>query len=139
MSELVHLHHIGLLLGFGGAAISAVLMLFVGKDELRRYRFGRIARRISIVTWTGVALLFMSGIWITVQHYPELSKPILVGKCFACAIILGDALFIHLRFFPRYFQATGREDFDSIYRNMRRIGTLSIICWIAAIILGFCL
>lgn len=139
MSELLLLHRIGLLLGFGGATISAILMLFVAIDESKRYRFGRIARRISIVTWIGLALLFISGISMAIQYYSELSKLILGVKCFTCAIILVDALIIHLRLFPRYFQQIDREGFDSTFRHMVMIGTLSITCWIVTIILGFLL
>jgi len=139
ISELLHLHYIGLLLGVGGAGISAILMLLIGSSDQRRYRLGRICRRISIITWIGVGFLLISGIGLSVHYYPELSKPLLAGKCLACAIILGDALIIHFRLFPRYFHEIGRDGFDSAYRNMRQIGALSITCWIAAIVLGFLL
>jgi len=50
------LHRIGIVLGFGGALLSCAFMLHVKTDEMK-LRSGRIARRVSISTWTGLAIL----------------------------------------------------------------------------------
>ena len=121
------LHNIGTIIGFSGATVSAVLMLRLRTDEQRLHR-GRIARRIAPITWCGFILLILSGVKLTLD-YPSNYILILGVKHLFAAILLVDALFIHLRFFPRYFQQVGTAEFDKTYAAMRRIGTLSVTCW----------
>ncbi len=128
------LHEIGVFLGFGGAAISCALMMFVKTNE-KRFRRGKIARRICVVTWTGLLLIIYSGIALT------LGKNINYNTIFAfkhlCVIIITvDASIIHFWLFPRYFHQIGTPDWDKTYMIMRRIGALSMTCWIITIILS---
>ncbi len=128
------LHVIGVVLGFGGAAISSAIMLYVRTDERRLHR-GRIARRICIVTWTGLVLLIISGIALTVG-YQNGYNIVLAAKHLCVIIIVVDAFIIHFRLFPRYFRQIGSPNFDVTYSTMRRIGMLSMACWIASLVLS---
>jgi len=128
------LHHIGIVLGFGGAAVSSGMMLFIQTDEKRLQR-GRMARRICLATWTGLVLLILSGISLTID-FQGVYKYILAAKHLFVAIIVIDAFIIHFRLFPRYFRRIGTPDFDPTYSTMRRIGVLSMSCWILTIILS---
>ncbi len=127
-------HHIGTILGFGGAIVSAVLMLRLRTDQQRLHR-GRIARRIAPITWCGFILLILSGVMLTLDY--EYGYTIIFGvKHLLVAILLVDALFIHFRYFPRYFQQVGTAEFDKTYAAMRRIGTLSMTCWVIVLALS---
>ena len=128
------LHIIGTVLGFGGAISAATIMLRLRTDEQRLHR-GRIARRISPVTWVGYGLLVVSGIILTFNF--EFWYTWLFGvKHFLTAILLVDALFIHFRYFPRYFRQLGTPEFGKTYATMRNIGTLSVTCWIIILIIS---
>ncbi len=127
-------HHIGTILGFGGAIVSAVLMLRLRTDQQRLHR-GRIARRIAPITWCGLILLILSGVWLTLDYPPSYTLILGVKHLFV-AILLVDAIFIHFRFFPRYFQQVGTAEFDKTYAAMRRIGTLSMTCWVIVLALS---
>jgi len=138
ISGLLHianiLHIIGTVLGFGGAIASAVIMLGLGTDEQRLHR-GQIARRISPITWCGYILLVVSGIVLTLNF--EFWYTWLFGvKHILTAVLLVDALFIHFRYFPRYFRQIGTAKFDKTYAAMRRIGTLSVACWIIILVIS---
>jgi uncharacterized membrane protein len=127
-------HHIGTILGFGGAVVSAVLMLRLRTDQQRLHR-GRIARRIAPITWCGFILLIFSGVWLTLD-YPSSYTLILGVKHLFVTILLVDAIFIHFLFFPRYFKQVGTAEFDKTYAAMCRIGTLSMICWVIVLVLS---
>jgi len=128
------LHILGTVLGFGGAIAAAIIMLRLKTDEQRLHR-GRIARRISPVTWIGYGLLVLSGIVLTLNF--EFWYTWLFGvKHFLTAILLVDALFIHFRYFPRYFRQIGTPEFGKTYATMRNIGTLSVTCWIIILIIS---
>ena len=122
------LHDVGTALGLGGAIASAIIMLRLNTDE-QRLRRGLIARRISPITWCGYILLVVSGIILTLNF--EFWYTILFGvKHILTAILLVDALFIHFRYFPRYFRQVGTPEFNKTYATMRRIGALSVTCWV---------
>jgi len=128
------LHGIGMVLGFCGAMVSCVLMLRLKDDDARRRR-GRLARRIAPVTWTGLALLVMSGIRLTASGSQAYSLWLALKHVFV-AIILADAVIIHFLLFPRFLRQIGRPDCEGTYRTMRRVGALSVFSWIAAIALS---
>ena len=88
-------HNIGTILGFGGAVISAVLMLRLRTDA-QRLRRGRIARRIALITWCGFSLLILSGVKLTLD-YPSGYTLIFGVKHLCVVILLVDALFIHFK------------------------------------------
>ncbi|MFC1893097.1 hypothetical protein ACFLYR_03555 [Chloroflexota bacterium] len=121
-------HNIGTILGFGGAVVSALLMLRLRTDE-QRLRRGRIVRRIALITWCGFILLLLSGVKLTLD-YPSGYTLIFGVKHLCVAILLVDALFIHFKLFPSYFRRIGISEFDKTYSMMRRICILSITCWI---------
>ena len=128
------LHIIGTILGFGGAMAAAIIMLRLKTDEQRLHR-GRIAKRISWVTWIGYGLLVVSGIILTLNF--EFWYTWLFGvKHFLTAVLLVDALFIHFRYFPRYFRQIGTPEFNKTYTTMRNIGTLSVTCWVIILIIS---
>ncbi len=122
------IHDIGTILGLGGAIVSAVVMMRLRTDEQRLQR-GRIARRISPVTWCGFILLIISGVILTL-NFEFWYSHIFAVKHLLVVVLLVDALFIHFRYFPRYFRQIGTPEFDKTYTTMRRIGTLSVTCWI---------
>jgi hypothetical protein len=128
------LHVIGVVLGFGGAAVSCAIMLYVRTDEKRLHR-GRIARRICIATWTGLVLLIISGIALTVGYNNGYNIVLAVKHLFV-AIIVVDAFIIHFLLFPHYFRQIGTPDFDMTYSTMKWIGMLSMSCWIFTFILS---
>lgn len=128
MEIAVVIHDIGTVLGLGGAIASAVVMMRLRTDE-QRLRRGRIARRISPVTWCGFILLIISGVILTL-NFEFWYTHIFAVKHLLVAVLLVDALFIHFRYFPRYFRQLGTAEFDKTYTTMRRIGTLSVTCWV---------
>jgi putative copper export protein len=128
------LHRIGIVLGFGGALLSCAFMLRIKTDEMK-LRSGRIARRVSISTWTGLAFLIISGIPLTIDFESGYNILFLI-KHLCVIIIITDALIIHFRLFPRYFRQIGTSGFNKTYNLMRRIGTLSVTCWITTIVLS---
>jgi len=128
------LHIVGTVLGFGGAIAAAIIMLRLKTDE-QRLHCGRIARRISPVTWCGYILLVVSGIILTLNF--EFWYTVLFGvKHLLTAVLLVDALFIHFRYFPRYFRQIGTPEFGKTYATMRNIGTLSVTCWVIILIIS---
>ena len=127
-------HNAGTVLGFGGAVVSAVLMLRIRTDEQRLKR-GRFARRIAPITWCGFILLVFSGVKLTLD-YPSGYSLIFGAKHLCVAILLMDAIFIHFRFFPRYFKQVGTNEFGRTYAAMRRIGALSMTCWVIVLVLS---
>jgi uncharacterized membrane protein len=134
MEIAVFIHDIGTILGLGGAIASAVVMMRLRTDEQRLKR-GRIARRISPVTWCGFILLIISGVILTLNF--EFWYTFIFGvKHLLVAVLLVDALFIHFRYFPRYFRQLGTAEFDKTYTTMRRIGTLSVTCWVIIMVIS---
>jgi uncharacterized membrane protein len=128
------LHILGTVLGFGGAIAAAIIMLRLKTDE-QRLRRGRIARGISPVTWVGYGLLVISGVVLTLNF--EFRYTVLFGlKHLLTAVLLVDALLIHFRYFPRYFQKIGTPEFGKAYATMRNIGTLSVTCWVVILIIS---
>jgi len=137
-STILHIsnimHVLGTILGFGGAIAAAIIMLRV-KTDAQRLRRGLIAKRISYVTWVGYGLLVVSGIVLTFNF--EFWYTWLFGlKHLLTAVLLVDALFIHFRYFPRYFRQLGTPDWSQTYRTMRNIGTLSVTCWVVILIIS---
>jgi uncharacterized membrane protein len=129
------LHIIGTVLGFGGAIAAAIVMLRLRTDKQRLHR-GRIARRISPVTWAGYGLLVTSGVILTLNF--EFWYTWLFGvKHLLTAVLLVDALFIHVRYFPRYFRQIGTNEFGKTYATLRNVGTLSVTCWIIILVISF--
>lgn len=128
------LHIIGVVLGFGGALVSCIIMLYIRTDD-DRLNHGRIARRICIVTWIGLAVLSISGILLTYDYHNGYSI-LLAAKHLCVIIIFVDAFIIHFRLFPHYFRQIGTPNFDATYRIMRRIAMLSMACWIATLVLS---
>jgi len=128
------LHVLGTILGFGGAIAAAIIMLRVKTDE-QRLRRGLIAKRISYVTWVGYGILVVSGIVLTFDF--EFWYTWLFGlKHLLTAVLLVDALFIHFRYFPRYFRQLGTPQWGKTYATMRNIGTLSVTCWVVVLIIS---
>jgi uncharacterized membrane protein len=128
------LHDIGTILGLGGAIAAAIIMLRLRTDE-QRLRRGQIAKRISSVTWCGYILLVVSGIILTLNF--EFWYTWLFGvKHLLTAVLLVDALFIHFRYFPRYFRQIGTPEFGKTYATMRNIGILSVTCWVIILVIS---
>jgi uncharacterized membrane protein len=129
-----HIHVIGTVLGFVCAMVSCALMLNLKTEEQIRKR-ARIARRIAPVTWCAFVILIISGVVLTL-HENDINFFMLGVKHLLVAILLVDALFIHFRYFPRFFKQIGTPEFGKTYTTMRRIGTLSVSCWIIILVLS---
>ena len=112
-------------------------MLKLNTDEQKRSR-ARIARRIAPITWFAFIILILSGVILTLQE-EEVNIPILITKHLLVAILLIDATLIHFRYFPRFFKQIGTSEFNKTYTMMRRIGTLSVSCWIIILVLSILL
>jgi uncharacterized membrane protein len=132
-----HIHVIATVLGVVCAMISAALMLNLKTDEQQRRR-ARITRRIAPVTWFAFIMLIVSGIVLTL-HKEDINIFILIAKHLLVTILLIDATFIHFRYFPRFFKQIGTPEFSKTYTTMRRIGTLSVSCWVIILVLSFLL
>lgn len=127
-------HAIGTLLGVVCALTSAFLMLNLRTNEKRLSR-ARIVRRIAPVTWLAFIALIVSGIILTLNA-GSLNTYMLVAKHVLVAVLLVDATLIHFRFFPRYLKSIGTPEFDRTYSVMRRVGALSVSCWIIILVLS---
>ncbi|MFA5079690.1 MAG: hypothetical protein WC541_09430 [Dehalococcoidia bacterium] len=128
MSIASYTHTIATVLGLVCAMVSACLMLNL-KTADRRLKRGRIARRISPFTWIAFIALIISGVFLALDNH-NLNIYILVAKHLLVIVLLVDALLIHFRYFPRFFIQLGSPEFDKTYTVMRRIGALSVSCWI---------
>ena len=125
-----HIHIIATILGFVCAMVCAVLMLNLKTDEQKRKR-----ARIAPVTWFAFIALIITGIILTLNK-EDINIFMLGAKHLLVVILLVDALLIHFRYFPRFFKQIGTPDFDKTYTTMRRIGSLSVSCWIIVLILS---
>jgi uncharacterized membrane protein len=128
------IHGIGTILGFACAMVSAGLMLNLKTDEQRLKR-ARIARRIAPVTWLAFIVLVVSGVILTLKA-EDINGFMLGAKHVLVVVLLIDALLIHFRYFPRFFRQIGTTDFAATYTAMRRIGTLSVTCWMLILVLS---
>lgn len=129
------IHGIATLIGFVCAMVCAALMLRLKTDE-RALKRGRIARRIAPVTWLAFATLIISGIILTVTGDKQYNLFVLLTKHVLVMVLLVDALLIHFRYFPRFFQQIGAPGFKQTYTVMQRIGALSVSCWIVILVLS---
>ncbi|RPJ63456.1 MAG: hypothetical protein EHM12_02250 [Dehalococcoidia bacterium] len=129
-----HIHAFGSVLGFVCAMVSCTLMLRLKTDDQIRKR-ARTARRIAPVTWCAFIILIISGIMLSLD-LGGINIYVLIAKHVLVAILLVDALFIHFRYFPRFFKQIGTPDFKKTYTTMRRIGTLSVSCWFIILVLS---
>ncbi|MFA5399843.1 MAG: hypothetical protein WC169_09065 [Dehalococcoidia bacterium] len=127
-------HTIATVLGFICAIVCAALMLNLKTDEQRLKR-ARIARRIAPVTWVAFIALIISGIFLALDKN-DLNVYVLGAKHLLVLILLVDALLIHFRYFPRFFKQIGSPEFAKTYTVMRRIGALSVSCWIIILVLS---
>lgn len=132
-----HIHIIATVLGVICAMTSAALLLHLKTDEQIRKR-ARVARRIAPVTWFAFVMLIISGVVLTL-HKEDINIFILGAKHLLVTVLLADALFIHFRYFPRFFKQIGSPEFGKTHAMMRRIGTLSVSCWIIILGLSFLL
>jgi uncharacterized membrane protein len=132
-----HIHAIATVLGFACAMVSCALMLNLKTESQVRKR-AAIARRIALVTWVAFMALIISGVVLTL-HADNINTCILIAKHVLVAVLLIDALLIHFRYFPRFFKQIGTPEFSRTYSIMRRIGTLSVSCWILIMVLSFLL
>jgi hypothetical protein len=135
MSIADPLHHFGTLLGFGGAMVTAGIMLRIGEEDEQQRRRGRIARFTCLAAWAGLLMLIISGSALTFNE-PEARGVLLHIKHVLVAVIFIDALLIHFLFFPRYFKTIGGDGFKRNYATMRKVGALSVTCWIAIVVLS---
>lgn len=129
-----HTHAIATILGVICAMVCAALMLNLKTDEQRLKR-ARIARRIAPVTWIAFIALIVSGIFLALDNR-DLNIYILGAKHLLVLVLLVDALLIHFRYFPRFFKQIGSPEFTKTYSVMRRIGALSVSCWIIILALS---
>jgi uncharacterized membrane protein len=132
-----HIHVIATAVGVICAIVSAALMLNLKTDDHIRKR-ARIARSIAPFTWLAFIALIISGVILTLNRN-DLNIPIMVTKHILVTILLIDALLIHFRHFPRLFAQIGTPECRKTYTTMRRIGTLSVSCWVIILILSFLL
>lgn len=134
MEIISHIHAFGAALGFVCAMVSCALMLRLKTDDQIRKR-ARTARRIAPVTWCAFIILVISGIILSLD-LDGINIFMLIAKHVLVAVLLVDALFIHFRYFPRFFKQIGTPDFNNTYTMMRRIGTLSVSCWFIILVLS---
>ncbi|MDD5399115.1 MAG: hypothetical protein PHU70_08555 [Dehalococcoidia bacterium] len=127
-------HAIATGLGFVCAMVCAALMLNLKTDEQRLKR-ARIARRIAPFTWIAFIALIVSGIFLTLDK-DNLNAYVLGVKHLLVVVLLVDAVLIHFRYFPRFFKQIGSPAFAKTYTVMRRIGALSVSCWIIILVLS---
>jgi uncharacterized membrane protein len=128
------IHLAGTVIGIICALTSAFLMLNQKTDE-QKLRRGHLARRIAPFTWFAFIILIISGIVLSINQ-PVNNVYILGVKHLLVIILLVDASFIHFRFFPRYFKQIGTPEFSKTYMTMRRVGTLSVFCWVIILVLS---
>ena len=132
-----HIHVIGTALGLVCAMASAAAMVNLKTDDQMRKR-ARIARRIAPITWFAFVILIISGVVLTL-HTNGINVFMLGVKHLLVMILLIDAIFIHFRYFPRFFKHIGTPEFGKTYTTMRRIGMLSVSCWIIILVLSILL
>ncbi|MDP3026223.1 MAG: hypothetical protein Q8N63_00835 [Nanoarchaeota archaeon] len=74
------LHFVGLAFGLGGATIAAVISSKAAEDKDVWKAFGKIMPGIAGLIWTGLVLLILSGVFISLLISWPLNKKLLIVK-----------------------------------------------------------
>jgi len=137
------LHILGIALGAGGAFTSDALFLFSLRDDKKlsatELRLLHIAGR---VVWTGLALLFASGlVLLWLGDWSLLGSSVFQAKMTIVVLIVLNGLAfhrVHLPFLERVF--AGTKAVPDIARRSLMVflsGALSSASWISVIVLGY--
>ncbi len=135
-------HLIGTALGAGGAIMSD-LMFFTAirdkkltKSELTFLHVG------SVAVWSGFVLLVLSGVGLFYQNpegFSESTK--FIAKMAIVAVIFINGIILHFYHFPKMRKESGKYFYRSkeFMQNTSFLvisGVVSIVSWLATIILG---
>ncbi len=131
-------HWIGLVLGFGGASLSAFLMFLTEKNQGDILKNGKLVKKISPFSFLGLILLILSGIGLSATGGGFNNPLWLTIKHILAVIIIFDALMIHYKYMPNYFRLAPKsgkpsEEFIKNYKRMKKLGIISMSSWVLII------
>lgn len=141
-SFVVILHLIGAVLGAGGASAAAMIFsrsiadLRLSREEIS------FMRGASLMVWTGLLILVVSGIYLAWASWDHVSvSPKFWAKQTIVGILFINGLFLNLRLMPRFVRHEGKHlpSSDEFMRYRHEVfisGGISGTSWYAALILG---
>jgi len=141
------LHLIGVILGAGSALVSDALFFGVIRDRNINTTELKMLSLVSRLVWIGLALLLISGIvMLVLGNFVLLGEPSFQMKMLLVALIIINGILFHkqhLPFLKKMVKVKNLEDDISDNLSDRRhfkymfvSGALSMISWLAVIILG---
>lgn len=136
------LHLLGVAIGVGGAFMSDVMFLTSTKDRILDASEMRMLKTGSVVTWTGLALLVISGVLLfsTDPAGYMVSSKFITKMIIILALTVNGVIF-HVIHIPRLKQLVGTKLseaslFIKSSRTMYISGAISVVSWALALILG---
>lgn len=141
-SLLLGFHIAGVVIGLGGAFFSDALFMASVRDGSISEAEMRRLTRVSRIVWTGLVVLFMSGIGLFLlapafylASHSFLAKMTLVG------ILLANGILFHAVHIPWLKRRTGRPFSQAVDFEFRRLsllvsGAISSVSWMGAFVLA---
>lgn len=135
-------HLIGIGIGFGGAIASD----FVFTHSIRDWKIDqseyKILKILSIMVWTGLSLLLVSGavlVWLNPQFF--LDSPKFWAKMTIVAILTVNGVIFHFKHIPTLGCCLGTDirQHKLFLANSRALfvsGAISMVSWFSALVLG---
>jgi len=135
-------HLIGVALGAGGAVMSDLMFFMAIKDRKISRTEMSFLELGSKMVWVGLSVLILSGVTLFLEdpsRYLESSK--FVTKMIIVFVIFANGLVFHWRHLPTIHKYLGKylHRSRSFMRNSKALvisGVVSLISWLATIILG---
>jgi len=136
------LHLLGVTLGAGGSFMSDVIFITTTKDKILDSSELNILKKGSAVTWAGLLLLVISGgLLFSLDPQGYLASDKFILKMIIVAVIAINGAIFHFVHTPRLEKMVGENlarsaSFKKYSRSMYYSGAISIVSWVAALILG---
>jgi hypothetical protein len=133
-------HIFGVVLGAGAAFVGDTFFMRAIRDQRFTKDEMKTLRHTSILVWIGVGLLVISGIGLfslSIDRYIESTK--FFVKMTIVAILILNGLIFHYAHIPFLQEQAGKRQFSiSKEKSIPLLlsGVVSVVSWIAAILLG---
>jgi hypothetical protein len=136
------LHLLGVTLGAGGSFMSDVIFISTTKDKILDSSELNILKKGSAVTWAGLSLLVVSGaLLFSLDPQGYLASDKFILKMIIVGIIAINGAIFHFIHTPRLEKMVDKNlaqstVFKKYSRSMYYSGAISIVSWVAALVLG---
>lgn len=121
------LHFLGTAFGLGGATIAAIVSSKAAKDKELGKQVGKIMAPVVKIIWTGLVLLIISGIAITILVTWPINRQMLIIKHVLVAWMVIIGVFLGTRMNKIKKLSNEKNSQDKIALIQKQIGLLSKI------------